>query len=240
MVGRTQEHHVVDIRGPALGPVDDVARLAMVWPSVAAGFGATPVAGDQRFPLRRGETAVGYDTPTKTVCGSSVLSMGSGESLRVLLAVRLSSLTDETTSPDRQRTVTVGHAERQGWVVIGTAEDLDVSASTVAPLDRPRLGPWPREPGCHEWDVVVFWPADRAVRSMADMFALNKGKPVAGPEGAPVRIAEPVLSLQEFQRVRDALSARSTSPTRTRRTTPLLGVVKCGRCGRNASRVSNV
>jgi site-specific DNA recombinase len=341
---------------------------------------------------------------------SSLLVMGSTAGLRALLAVRLSNLTDETTSPDRQRAVTLEHAERQGWEVISTAEDLDVSASTVPPFDRPRLGPWLREPQCHDWDVLVFWRADRAVRSMTDMFALtrwaqehrkvivfvsgpfggdpltldlrqdradphvnlilaiiafaaevesqaikervngarafllptdrwvggapgygyviaahpvrgktivrdehaagvireiaqrlcdgesvtaivqslnargeltyrdrlralegrsrqtgngdreqwgrhtirtmmtnqrllgyktNKGKPVAGPDGAPVQIAEPILTLQEFQRVQNALSARSANPARTRRTTPLLGVVKCGRCGRNASRVGN-
>jgi DNA invertase Pin-like site-specific DNA recombinase len=58
--------------------------------------------------------------------------------------------------------------------VIGTAEDLDVSASTVPPFERPNLGPWLAEPGCHEWDALVFWRADRAVRSMADMFALTR------------------------------------------------------------------
>jgi DNA invertase Pin-like site-specific DNA recombinase len=338
------------------------------------------------------------------------------ESLRALLGVRLSNLTDETTSPDRQDAITRGHAERQGWSVIGKAEDLDVSASTTPPFERAGLGPWLREPKCHEWDVLIFWRADRVVRSMADMFAVtqwaqqhrkmivfvsgpfggdpltldlrqakadphvnlilaiiafaaevesqaiservngarafllptdrwvggapgygyliadhpvkgktivrdehaaevireiarrlcdgesvtgivqslnergeltyrdrirslegrpthgrrnsgvndaprelwgrhtirtmmtnqrllgyktHKGKPVAGPDGALVQIAEPVLSVQEFQRVQDALSARSATPARTRRTTPLLGVVKCGRCGGNASRVGN-
>ena len=342
--------------------------------------------------------------------------MATTETLRALLAVRLSNLTDETTSPDRQRVITRDHADRHGWEVVDTVEDLDVSASTVPPFERPRLGPWLREPQCHQWDVLVFWRADRAVRSMADMFALtrwaqehrkvivfvsgpfggdpltldlrqdradphvnlilaiiafaaevesqairervngarafllptdrwvggapgygyviadhpvkgktivrddyaagvireiagrlcdgesvtgvvqslnergeltyrdhlrvvegrptrgrrnnglddaprelwsrhtiktmmsnprllgyktHKGKPVAGPDGAPVQIAEPVLSLQEFQRVQNALSARSAGPTRTRRTTPLLGVVKCGRCGGNASRVGS-
>lgn len=339
--------------------------------------------------------------------------MSSGDGLRALLAVRLSNLTDETTSPDRQRAVTTEHAGRQGWPVVGVAEDLDVSASTVPPFERPALGPWLAEPQCHEWDALVFWRADRAVRSMADMFTLtqwaqrmrkvivfvsgpfggdpltldlrqhradphvnlilaiisfaaevesqaikervnaarafllptdrwvggipgygyrlvdhpvkgktterdeyaagvireiaewlcdgesvtgivhklnergeltyrdhvrveqgkptrsrgrgtysgidrelwsvqairtimtsprllgykvHKGKPAAGPDGAPVRIAEPVLSHAEFARVQNALDARSTDRSRIRRTTPLLGVVKCGVCGSNASR----
>jgi DNA invertase Pin-like site-specific DNA recombinase len=342
--------------------------------------------------------------------------MTNTEPLRALLAVRLSHLTDETTSPERQRAVTRDHADRQGWPVIGTAEDLDVSASTVPPFDRPHLGPWLREPTCHDWDALVFWRADRAVRSMADMFALtrwaqehhkvivfvsgpfggdpltldlrhdkadphvnlilaiiafaaevesqairervtstrafllptdrwpgglpgygyrivdhpvrgktieidpyaaeiireiaqrlcdgeavssivhnlnergvlttrdhtrvaagkptrvhrnntshpdadreqwtrtaitammasprllgyklHKGKPVPGPDGTPVQIAEPVLTHEQFHRVGNALAARSARPTRTRNTTPLLGVVKCGLCGRNASRVN--
>jgi hypothetical protein len=71
-------------------------------------------------------------------------------------------------------------------------------------------------------------------------YKTSKGKPVAGPDGAPIQIAEPVLTVQEFQRVQKALDARSAAPTRTQRTTPLLGVVKCGRCGRNASRFGNV
>jgi hypothetical protein len=70
-------------------------------------------------------------------------------------------------------------------------------------------------------------------------YKTSKGKPVSGPDGAPIQIAEPVLSLQEFQRVQNALDARSAAPVRTQRTTPLLGVVKCGRCGGNASRVGN-
>jgi site-specific DNA recombinase len=100
--------------------------------------------------------------------------MGNKQPLRALLAVRLSNLTDETTSPQRQRAVTAGYAGRQDWPVVTTVEDLDVSAATVPPFDRPKLGPRLREPRCHEWDVVVFWRADRAVRSMADMFALTQ------------------------------------------------------------------
>jgi DNA invertase Pin-like site-specific DNA recombinase len=343
--------------------------------------------------------------------------MGTTERLRALLAVRLSNLTDETTSPERQRCVTQEHAERQEWPVVDIAEDLDVSASTVPPFERPQLGPWLREPKCYEWDVLVFWRADRAVRSMTDMFALvrwaqehrkvivfvsgpfggdpmtldlrqdrtdphvnillaiiafaaevealaakervsgarafllstdrwaggapgygylivkhpvkgktikkdeyaagvikeiagwlcddggsatavvqrlnergeltyrdrirtlegkptrgrrahsrpdaerelwsrqairtimtsprllgyklHNGKPVPGPDGAPIQIAEPILTHEEFARVQNALDGRSNGPTRTRRTTPLLGVVKCARCGGNASRVTN-
>jgi hypothetical protein len=50
-------------------------------------------------------------------------------------------------------------------------------------------------------------------------YKVHKGKPAVGPDGAPVRIAEPVLSLQEFQRVQNALDARSRDRSRTRGTT---------------------
>jgi hypothetical protein len=68
-------------------------------------------------------------------------------------------------------------------------------------------------------------------------YKINKGKPAIGLDGAPVQIAAPVLTHAQFQRVQDALDARSAAPRRTRRTTPLLGVVKCGLCGTNASRI---
>jgi site-specific DNA recombinase len=67
-------------------------------------------------------------------------------------------------------------------------------------------------------------------------YKVHKGKPAIGLDRAPVRIAEPILSLEEFQRVQNALNARSRDPGRTRSTTPLLSVIKCGVCGCNASR----
>lgn len=309
-----------------------------------------------------------------------------------------------------------------------TVEDLDVSATKVSPFERPGLGEWLREPKLHLWDVLVFWRADRAVRSMADMFKLtswaqkhrkvivfvsgpfggdpltldlrqdradphvnlilaiisfaaevetqaikervngarafllptdrwaggspgygykvvdhpvkgktlavdeyaagvireiagwlcdgdpeaegeaaneglplteiarrlnergelthrdrtrvaagkptrsrgravdtelerelwsraavkdimtsprllgykvHKGKPALGPDGAPIKMAAPILTHERFQRVADALDARSRRPSRTRGTTPMLGVIKCGICEGNASRVKS-
>jgi hypothetical protein len=70
-------------------------------------------------------------------------------------------------------------------------------------------------------------------------YKVHNGKPAAGPDGAPIQIAAPVLTHQEFQRVQDALDARSLTRTRTQRTTPLLGVIKCGVCGGNASRITS-
>nr|MDT0522816.1 recombinase family protein [Streptomyces sp. DSM 41633] len=71
--------------------------------------------------------------------------------LRGVRCIRLSVLTDETTSPERQREADdkiaaelnldfgSGDARRE-------AVDLDVSASTFGPFDRPELGGWLARP----------------------------------------------------------------------------------------------
>ncbi|WP_170220892.1 recombinase family protein [Amycolatopsis cihanbeyliensis] len=88
--------------------------------------------------------------------------------LRALIAVRLSRLSDDTTSPERQLKECEQHVAAKGWTVAGVAEDLDVSARTTAPFDRAELGKWLRN-RAHEFDVIVFWRLDRIVRSVADL-----------------------------------------------------------------------
>ncbi|MEV4937958.1 recombinase family protein [Streptomyces zaomyceticus] len=83
---------------------------------------------------------------------------------RVLGAVRLSILKDDTTSPEKQR-----HAVEH-WAtgpavdgrVVGWAEDLDVSGA-MHPFKRPGLGPWFEE-RADEWDVLAVWKLDRLSR----------------------------------------------------------------------------
>lgn len=87
--------------------------------------------------------------------------------LRALIAVRLSDMTDVTTSPLRQRESGEGQATRIGARVVGYATDLDVSATKTTPFERPELGDWLRRPD--EYDVIIWWRLDRAVRSLADM-----------------------------------------------------------------------
>jgi len=55
----------------------------------------------------------------------------------------------------------------QGHTVVGTFQDLGVSAS-VSPFDRPDLGPWLAAEKSHEWDVLVFSKLDRLFRSTRD------------------------------------------------------------------------
>ena len=94
--------------------------------------------------------------------------------VRVLIVVRLSSLTEETTSPERQLEVCRAYVSRHpGWVEVDVAEDLDVSASTVPPFERPALRGWLHDRH-YEYDVILVWRADRLIRSMFDFVDLYR------------------------------------------------------------------
>ncbi|WP_165960634.1 recombinase family protein [Actinocrispum wychmicini] len=86
----------------------------------------------------------------------------------MLIAVRLSRLTDDTTSPERQLKECRQYVAAKGWIEVGVAEDLDVSARTTAPFDRAELGSWLKH-RADEFDVIVFWRLDRIVRSVSDL-----------------------------------------------------------------------
>ncbi|WNF26417.1 recombinase family protein [Streptomyces sp. C11-1] len=97
------------------------------------------------------------------------------ETLRGVRCIRLSVLTDETTSPERQREAddltTAAHNISFGeGDQLREAVDLDVSASKISPFDRPALGGWLARPD--DFDALVWWRFDRAIRSMADMHKL--------------------------------------------------------------------
>ena len=83
--------------------------------------------------------------------------------LRVLGRVRLSRDTDASTSVERQREDIEEWASRNDAVVVGWAEDLDVSGA-VDPFKTPDLGPWLKPPRMNEWDVMVAWKWDRISR----------------------------------------------------------------------------
>jgi site-specific DNA recombinase len=87
---------------------------------------------------------------------------------KALIVVRLSRLTDATTSPERQLEKCRELCLQRGYEVVGVAEDLDVSAGKTSPFDRPQLGDWLKNrPG--EFDVLVFFRADRVVRRLFDL-----------------------------------------------------------------------
>lgn len=60
--------------------------------------------------------------------------------MRALIVVRLSRVTDATTSPERQLQACQELCAQRGYEVVGTAEDLDVSAGTTSPFERPQIG----------------------------------------------------------------------------------------------------
>jgi hypothetical protein len=89
---------------------------------------------------------------------------------RALGAVRLSNLTEVTTSPGRQRASLTLCTEQLGFTLIAEATDLGVSARKMSPTERPSLSSWLRRPD--EYDAIVWSHVDRAVRSAAHMAEL--------------------------------------------------------------------
>lgn len=87
---------------------------------------------------------------------------------RVLLSIRLSILTEETTSPQRQELDLRRTALDRRLRVVGVASDLNVSATKVPPWKRPALGDWMvnRVP---EFDIILFWKMDRFARHIMDL-----------------------------------------------------------------------
>ncbi|TKA06186.1 recombinase family protein [Actinacidiphila oryziradicis] len=91
--------------------------------------------------------------------------------VRVLIALRISDLTDESTSLERQLADARRHiAERAdlGWVEVGVARDAHVSATKQSPFQRAELGHWIKE-RAPEFDLILFWKLDRFVRKVLDM-----------------------------------------------------------------------
>lgn len=91
--------------------------------------------------------------------------------LRVLGAIRLSQVSDETTSPARQRDRIEWWTEGNDGQLVDVTEDLGVSGA-VAPFDRVGLGPWLTDERAGEWDVLAAWKLDRISRSAVDTLRL--------------------------------------------------------------------
>jgi site-specific DNA recombinase len=65
-------------------------------------------------------------------------------------------------------------AQTHGYDVVGTFEDLGISAGKTTPFERPDLGKWLAPERLHEWDVLVFSKIDRAFRSTNDCVEFAK------------------------------------------------------------------
>jgi site-specific DNA recombinase len=87
--------------------------------------------------------------------------------MKVLIVIRLSRVTDETTSPQRQLAACRDLIAQRGWDEVGVAQDLDVSGA-VDPFkraDRPSLGRWLADEE-QPFDVIVVYRVDRLTRSI--------------------------------------------------------------------------
>jgi site-specific DNA recombinase len=94
---------------------------------------------------------------------------------RGLALTRLSVLTDESTSPERQTEHIDGKAQAKDIDIVARVEDLDVSATKVGPFERPDLGPWLTDPAkLDQYDVLIFWRLDRLIRNAIDFWDLIK------------------------------------------------------------------
>ncbi|MFF6984893.1 recombinase family protein [Streptomyces sp. NPDC010273] len=92
---------------------------------------------------------------------------------RGLLSVRLSILTEDTTSPARQELDLRRYANREGIRVVGVARDLGVSATKKAPWERKELGNWLNN-RIPEFDLILFWKLDRFIRRISDLHEVIK------------------------------------------------------------------
>ncbi|SUA76864.1 Resolvase, N terminal domain [Nocardia otitidiscaviarum] len=93
---------------------------------------------------------------------------------RALIVIRLSKVTDATTSPERQLAECRAICEKRGYEVVGVAEDLDVSGA-VDPFDRkkrPHLARWLHGEHLDDngepvpFEVIVVYRVDRLTRSV--------------------------------------------------------------------------
>lgn len=87
---------------------------------------------------------------------------------RALGIARISNLTDESTSIERQDESITFTVKGRGDTLVSIAHDTDVSGS-VSPFDREGLGPWLTDPAkiC-QWDYLIFTKVDRLTRSLRD------------------------------------------------------------------------
>jgi site-specific DNA recombinase len=89
------------------------------------------------------------------------------EQLRAITAVRLSHLTDTTTSVSTQTESIEDYCQRKNIQVIASTEDLDVSGGKPI-RERPGIGPYLTDEHIGEWDVLVLYKLDRGFRSHHD------------------------------------------------------------------------
>jgi site-specific DNA recombinase len=90
-----------------------------------------------------------------------------GEQLNLLASIRLSNLTDATTSPVTQRAEIQDFADDHGHSVVAWTEDYDVSGA-IPIRERDGIGPWLADENLSMWDALIGYRLDRLFRSQLD------------------------------------------------------------------------
>ncbi|MGH3630296.1 MAG: recombinase family protein [Sciscionella sp.] len=85
----------------------------------------------------------------------------------LVAVVRLSRVTDATSSPQRQAKQINAETKAVGGHIIGVADDMEVSGA-VNPLDRPKFGPWLRDE-MGPYAGIVAASVDRIGRNLVDV-----------------------------------------------------------------------
>lgn len=87
--------------------------------------------------------------------------------LRAIAAVRLSHLTDATTSVGTQTDSIEDFCQRKNITIVAKTEDLDVSGGKPI-RERPGIGPYLTDERLSEWDALVIYKLDRGFRNHYD------------------------------------------------------------------------
>jgi len=87
--------------------------------------------------------------------------------MRIIAAVRLSRVTDETTSPERQAENLRDYAKRNGHTIVHEVADLDVSGGKAI-RKRPGVGAWLTPEHLGDWDAIAGYSIDRMFRDLYD------------------------------------------------------------------------
>jgi site-specific DNA recombinase len=134
--------------------------------------------------------------------------------MKLLGAVRLSHLTDETASPETQKNGITKYAELKDASIVYIAEDLDVSGAVPA-FERPELGPWLSDTEkIARYDGIIVHKLDRLTRSLLDfqtlliwcrkhnktIISVSEGTDFSTPTGK--LLANNLIMFAEFERER--------------------------------------
>lgn len=91
--------------------------------------------------------------------------------VRAIVGARVSTFVEGKESQVTQRTKGTAYAAAMGWPVVGTFQDIDVSAIKRSPWDRPDLRVWLTD-RADDWEALIFAKTDRVFRSASDCVKL--------------------------------------------------------------------